>query len=178
MSTWASGGDRLGREAAGVHGLLQLVLDEAERVAHADLAPGLPAEHRRAVEQHDALDLGLAAGLEPAERADAQHGERIGRAGGHRGARGALGHLGLDLLEDGGEELALVGELVVEGPARHAGRAHDLLGADRRRSPRSANRGRAAAMSAARVASERSACLRPLDIHTVCIHYAYSLYAT
>ena len=45
-----------------------------------------PAEHRRAVEQHDALDLGLAAGLEPAEGADAQHGERIAGARRDRGA--------------------------------------------------------------------------------------------
>ena len=78
MSTWARAATGWGFEAAGVDRRLQLVLDEAEGVAHADLAPRRPAEDRRAVEQHDALDLGLAAGLEPAERADAQHGERIG----------------------------------------------------------------------------------------------------
>ena len=130
MSTWARAATGWGCEAPGVDRLLQLVLDEAEGVAHADLAPGRPAEDRRAVEQHDALDLGLAARLEPAEGADAQHGERIAGARGDGGPGGALGHLGLDLLEDRGEQLALVGELVVERAARDAGRAHDLLGAD------------------------------------------------
>ena len=49
--------------------------------------------------------------------------------GGDGGPGRALGHLGLDLLEDRGEELALVGELVVEGAPGDPGRAHDLLGA-------------------------------------------------
>ena len=142
MSTWASGRDRLGREAAGLHGRLQLVLDQAEPVAHADLAPAPPAEHRGAVEQHDALDLGLGARLEPAERRPTRStasGSVAPEATAARG--GALGHLGLDLLEDRGEELPLVGELVVERAARDAGRAHDLLGAHAPRS-RARRRGR------------------------------------
>ena len=98
-------------------------------------------------------------------------------ARGHRGARRALGHLGLDLLEDRREQLALVGELVVERAARDAGRAHDLLGAD----------AGVAALGEQRPGGghERGAgglgslgVLVSLDIHTVCIHYAYSLYAT
>jgi len=43
--------------------------DESNGVAQADLAPSAPPEDGGAVEQDDALDLGLAAGLEQAERA-------------------------------------------------------------------------------------------------------------
>ena len=86
------------------------------------------------------------------------------------------GHLGLDLLEDRREQLALVGELVVERAARDAGRAHDLLGADAcepalgEEGPGGGDQRGAGGLGAFGV-------LVPLDIHTVCIHYAYSLYA-
>ena len=55
-------------------------------------------------------------------------------AGVQRPGRDPLGQLRLDLLVDGLEELALAVEVVVEGAARDPGRAHDLLGADLRRS--------------------------------------------
>src|SRR5262249_27088846 len=42
-----------------------------------------------------------------------------------------LGHLALELLVDGVEQLGLAAEVVVEGAAGDAGGADDLLGADR-----------------------------------------------
>ena len=111
--------------------------------------------------------------------ADAQHGERIAwRSRSHRGPGGALGHLGLDLLEDRGEQLALVGELVVERAARDAGRAHDLLGADARvtRARRKSD-GRRPERRAGGLGRALRAWCRLTFILSV-LYYAYSLYAT
>ena len=54
---------------AHLHRLLEQRLDQAHAVAQADLAPALPAQHGRGLEQHDAVHLGLGAGLEPGPRA-------------------------------------------------------------------------------------------------------------
>ena len=62
--TWASGPSGWRRDRARVHRRAERGLDQAEAVVGGDLAPALPAEHRRGVEQHDALDLGLEAGVE------------------------------------------------------------------------------------------------------------------
>ena len=98
-------------------------------MAHADLAPALPAQHRGCVQQHDPLHLGLGAGVQPGARAGAQPLDRVGRAGRRHHFADAHADVLLDRLEHGGEQLGLVGELVVQGAARHARRAHDRLGA-------------------------------------------------
>ncbi len=98
-------------------------------MAHADLPPALPAEHGRAVEEHDAADLGLDAGVEPGIGAGDEQGERIVSRG--RGtASTAGGQVELDRLQHGGEQVGLVGELVVQGAAGDAGGLGDALGAD------------------------------------------------
>jgi hypothetical protein len=55
----------LRRQDTGLDGGLQGRLDGPEAVAQTDLAPALPAEHGGAVEEDDALVLGLGAGLQP-----------------------------------------------------------------------------------------------------------------
>ena len=138
----------------------------AEAVALADLAPALPAQDGGRVEQQRSAgppDARTPRATPGAARAapprGSRRGERLGRL-----AR----QLGLDVLEDGREELALVRELVVERAARDA--------APRARSPRSPRRRSRArrtararrATSAARVASTARPCR--LDIRTVCMH--------
>ncbi len=105
--------------------------DEPEAVAHADLAPQLPAEHRGRVEQRDALHRGVFAGVEEGLRAGVQHLQRI--------ARRLVRQLGdpleqglLDVFVDGLEELALALEVVIKRPPRDTRRAHDLLRPDGR----------------------------------------------
>ena len=88
--------------------------DHAESVALGDLAPALPAEHRRTVDQHDALHLRRAAGLEEEPHPGTQLGERAGEVAERCGD--AFGQLLLDLFVDGEEQVLLAGELVVERP--------------------------------------------------------------
>ena len=92
--------DRLARDHAGVHPGLQRPGHQAEAVAQADLAPARPAQDGRRVEQHDALDLRVGAGVRnasaPARRASS------GSAAPAASAPSAIARrrLGLDLLED------------------------------------------------------------------------------
>ena len=81
------------------------------------------------------------------------------------------GEIDLDRLEHGGEQLGLVGELVVERAAGDAGGLGDRVRCRPRRSRARRTAGGAAAMSAARVAAVRSAWRRGghshLDIRAV-----------
>ena len=100
-------------------------------MAHADLPPALPTEDRGAVEEHDAPHLGLAAGVEPGVGAGDERRERIvGRR--DDGVDQSAGEVDLDGLDHRGEQVGLVGELVVEGAARDTGGVGDALGADLR----------------------------------------------
>ena len=98
----------------------------AHAVRGVELAPAMPAQHRRGVDQIDAPDRGIEAGVEEAFAALDQRLQRIGGRFGIRvdGARNALRHL----LEHRLEEIALVIEVIVERAARHLGTPHDLLG--------------------------------------------------
>ena len=82
-STWAVGAKRLVGDRPVGHGLRQHRLDDAEAVLHPDLAPALPAEHRRGVDQDDALHVGSRALLEEQPSADAHRGQLVGGFGGH-----------------------------------------------------------------------------------------------
>ncbi len=91
-----------------------------------DLAPGPPAEHGGRVGERDLCDLGSLADVQETAQPNDQAG---GPVGGGRDGRGDLGgHLTLQLLEHGAEQLLLVGEVVVERAAGDAGRGHDLGG--------------------------------------------------
>ena len=130
IKTWASGRTGCARDRPRLDRRPQGRLDQAEAVRGGDLAPAIPAQHRRPVEQDDPLRLRLGAGREEHLRAGPHRLQRRGRVG-RQGARGdPLGQLDLDPLVDRLEELALAVEVVVEGAAGDAGGAHDLLGAD------------------------------------------------
>ncbi len=121
----------LASQRARVHRSLQPGGDEPEAVAGVDLTPLGPAEHGRGVEQGDLREGGVGAGVEEAAHARDQQLERIRdvsriHVGGDRGH-----HLGLELLVDRAEQVALVLEVVIERAAGHLCAAHDLLGADR-----------------------------------------------
>ena len=74
----------------------------------------------------------------------------------------------LQLLVDGPEEVALVGEVVIEGAARDTRPGHDLLGADRREAAlREQLAAGAQEGDASRVAA-RPGCLR-VSRHTTCM---------
>lgn len=90
-----------------------------------DPPPLLASEHRRTLEQHDPADCRLERSLEERPRAESELLGRIGRGG--RGLRHSEPELLLDRLEDGPEEVALVGVLVIEGAARHAGARDQIL---------------------------------------------------
>ncbi len=81
----------------------------------------------------------------------------------------ALRRLGLDLLEDRLEELLLVAELVIEGAARHAGRADDLLGADRAVAALREQGASGAQQPVARRARALFLLVGGLDFHTDCM---------
>jgi hypothetical protein len=129
ISAWASGRSGCSRTSPASMAGREDALDQAESVAGSDLAPLLPTEHRRGVEEDDPLDLRFEAGVEEHLGARVQRLERAG-AGGH-GSHQPGRELGLDLLVGGAQEAALVLEVVVEGAAGDAGSADDLLGADR-----------------------------------------------
>jgi hypothetical protein len=118
----------LGGEHAGVHGVLEAEADQAEPVAGVDLPPLLPAEHGWSVQQRDAHHGGVGAGVEEGAHAGDDQLPRILDPG---DARADVGHQSpLELLVDGAEEVALVGEVVVEGAPGDTGTGDDLLGAD------------------------------------------------
>ena len=58
-----------------------------------------------------------------------EHAGGVGRVQGGHGADDSLGDLGFDLVEYGGEQVRLVGELMVEGTAGHARLTGDALSA-------------------------------------------------
>jgi hypothetical protein len=100
-------------------------------VVQADRTPPLPPEDRRSVDQHDALEIGLGAGVEERVGAGEQQSDRVvgiepGDGGGH-----PRRDLGLDLVEHGREQIGLVDELGVERATRDPGLARDAPGADR-----------------------------------------------
>ena len=130
ISRWASGRTGRGAQHAAVHGVLEGEADQPEAVALVDLAPLLPAQHGRGVEQGDAHDGRVGAGVE--EGAHAGH-HQLPRVVDAADAGADVGDQRLlELLVDGAEEVALVGEVVVERAAGDAGPGHDLLGADAR----------------------------------------------
>ena len=105
-------------------------LHQTHVVPVADLGPALPAQHRRGIEQDDPVHLGFGARIEPGARAEPHHRDRVGilRLRGRRGDPHR--HLRLDRLEDSGEQLGLVGEVVIQRAAGQPGRPNDLFGAD------------------------------------------------
>src|SRR4051794_33162171 len=142
-------------------------------MALADLAPLDPPQDAGCVEQHDLLDVGLLADVEPGAHRGREGLERARRLGDDLLAE-ACDHLLLEVLQDGAEQVALVGELVVERPPCDTGASDDLLGAD---------------AGVAALAEQLAPCLHQcgtcglgpldlgsLDIHAVCMKDAYSLY--
>ena len=121
--------DERGVEAAVVGHRLHREPQVAERVLLLDLAPPLPPEHRRRVDQHDALHDRIAREPDPLERA-----RRAGRdgvvAGAGRGEHRGLADAHLGRVEDRLEQRVLALEVVVERPAAHPGGVEDRL--DRR----------------------------------------------
>src|SRR5262245_37400306 len=90
-----------------------------------DPSPFLPPEGRRPVDEHDAADVRLGRQLEGRPHARTEPRPRVGLAHGRH--RDTLGEILLDRLEHGPEEIPLVPILMAEGPAGHAGPAHQLL---------------------------------------------------
>ena len=88
-----------------------------------------PTVWRRAVEQDYALQIRLAAGVKPGIGTGQEHPGGIGRVKAGDGGGDPLGNLGLDLVEHGGEQVRLAGELVVERAPGHPGLPGDALGA-------------------------------------------------
>src|SRR6202022_609940 len=141
------------------------------------------------VNERDALDGGILAGVEECLRPRVQGLEGVARRGGRR--RGdLLDESALDVLVHGLEELQLAGEVVVQGPPRYSRGADDLLRGHGRvaacgeqlarrldqRCPR-----RLGLVGLAR--SRRPLPLRPrgilrFDIHTVCMIDTYCLYVS
>ena len=121
------GPDRQALDRARVHRRLQRHLHEPGPVALADLAPALPSEDGRGVEQRDLLHRRIDAGVEEGARSQPQRLHGVG--GGRSDGAEVLRELRLQLLEDGDEEVLLAAEVVVERAAGHAGGADDLLGA-------------------------------------------------
>ena len=79
----------------------------------ADRAPSHPAEHRRAINEDDPLHVRAFAGIEPCLQCPLQGDEdRFARR--HR-CNEAVGDVRLDDVEDFGEQLGLVAELVIQG---------------------------------------------------------------
>jgi hypothetical protein len=124
----------LGREDARGDELAEGGLDEAQAVLEAHVAPAFPAQDAGGVDEQDALDVGPGAGVEPGVDAPLEQQVGVGQQLGV--GADPLDHqldgLGLDLVDHGGEQLGLVGELVVERAPGHAGRLDDGLGAHRR----------------------------------------------
>ena len=112
------------------------------------------------------MDRRIAAGGKPGVDPDVQAAhEVLGLDGGDLGGD-PIGDLGLDLLENRDEQPELALELVVEGTPGHAGRAGDLVGADRGEPPVGEQRARGSDERAARFGGALG--LRALAFHTTC----------
>src|SRR5262249_60188628 len=98
-------GDGPGADGAGRPRSFDPGDDEAVPVAALDLLPGLPTEHRRALDEDDALDRGVEADVEVRAAADPQLLERVDA--GERLLCHVVGHLRLELLQAGAEQVVL-----------------------------------------------------------------------
>ena len=156
-SMCASGSTGTVFQPTGVHHLLQAMGDQGEAVLRVELPPPFPPEHGRRFEKDDASDRRVEAGIEEGQTAQSK------RVGGIRSfhARGGdlLDNLLFELLDDSGEQFLFGREVVVERPSGDAGVLGDLIPTGRR-DPRSAKSVRPATSRPARVADERSACVR------------------
>lgn len=117
--------DRLASQEPVAYHRGQPSCDQCQRVLILETPPQIAPEHGGTVEQDDALHIGLQAGVEERSAADDQVRPRVSLSRGHSRCRGD--ELGLDLLEDGLEEFALVTEVVVERPACQPCGTDDLL---------------------------------------------------
>src|ERR671924_1085941 len=162
--------DLLRTEDAPVHAVLEAGGDEPEAVARVDLAPLLPAEHDRGVEQRDAHEGRIGAGVE--EGADTGHEQlpRIVNAGDLIADR--CHEISLELLVHSAEEILLVREVVVERAACDARARHDLLRPD----PGVAAFGEQLARRSGQLGAGPRSLLRPR--HTACMLRTYSLYVS
>ena len=97
----------------------------------ADLTPSFPAQHRRAVDQHDALEVWLGARVKERIGTRQQHSGRIGWVMLAGRNNHPLRDVAFGRVEDSGEQLGLVGELVVQRTPTHVGLPRDPLSADR-----------------------------------------------
>src|SRR5262249_36230196 len=141
----------------------------------------LPAKHGGRVEQDDPLDLGLRAGVKEQPGTGAQRTHRVGLPPGR--ARDPLRDLRLDLFRDGGEQVGLVAELVIEGTAGPPGRPAAPLGPHVRNPARAEQRpGRGHQPSPGRRGAEivlgpgHPACR--ISCHTYCLYVILDLPCT
>ena len=114
----------------GAHARLERVAQQPERDPLVHLAPALPAEHRRRVEEHDPLHVLVQAGVEEGHAARLE--VHLDPLLGGRSGPDARRQLALHVLVDSLEDVALALVVVVEGPARDVGGLHDLLDRDAR----------------------------------------------
>ena len=108
----------------------QAGFDQAEPVGGADLAPAVPAEHRRGVVEGDLAQLGLGALVEEGLDPGLHRLDRAVQVGVEDDVGDPFGRLRLEPFVDRLQELGLAAEVVVERTAGDAGLAHDLLGRD------------------------------------------------
>lgn len=109
-------------------GLADDLFDHGDAVAALDAALLRPAQDDRAVDEHDALNLGLECCLQEFVQAAGELLPRVcaARWGGDR----SCGQIALDLLEHRVEQLGLIGEMVVESAAcADAGRFDEMTDA-------------------------------------------------
>ena len=124
------GGDRLFADRAFLDRRRDAGDDQSESVTLADLPPLLPTEHAGRVEGGDLAEVRLEHGVYQDLGSLCQGAEGIGRAGFVDPGCDALDQLLFDTLENRGEQITLVGELVVERTAGHTGRLGQLAGSD------------------------------------------------
>src|SRR5204862_6306157 len=102
--------------------------DARQPVRRRELSPGRQPQYGRGVVEHDPQDGRLQTDVEIVPDRRALLIPWIGL--GERRLGDLLQHLLLDLLDDRLEEVALVAKVVIEGAARDARAANDLLGRD------------------------------------------------
>ena|ERR1700722_5635229 len=99
-------------------------MNGADTVSAFKLAPSLPAQHRRPIDQQNALDLGSKGSIEESQQAGPQPAERVASFL-HTAGRGQ--QILFHLLEDGLEQGTLVAEVVIQRPAGPDTRRGDNL---------------------------------------------------